>query len=128
MAWAHQYTHAPGYRGSPDTWKSMVFTTLCLAQMGHAMAVRSDSRLTIKLNPFSNPYLLWSVVLTTALQLLLLYVPPLQVFFGTHPLSAVELLICLGFSALMFVWIELEKIVLLNLQARRSQPKNLLRS
>jgi P-type Ca2+ transporter type 2C len=122
MAWAYQYTHASGYAGNPDTWKSMVFTTLCLAQMGHAMAVRSDSRLTIQLNPVSNPYLLWSVILTTVLQLLLLYVPPLQAFFGTHPLSVIELLICLGFSALMFVWIEIEKVFILKLQARRSQP------
>lgn len=98
------------YRYFPDDWKTMVFTTLCLAQMGHALAVRSNTRLTIELNPFSNPYLVWAVTLTTALQLLLLYVPFLQDFFGTTPLSLQELGICLGFSSLMFVWVELEKL------------------
>jgi Ca2+-transporting ATPase len=29
-----------------------------------------------------------------------------------HPLSISELLVCVGVSALMFVWIELEKLVI----------------
>jgi Ca2+-transporting ATPase len=41
---------------------------------------------------------------------MLVYVPPLRAFFGTHYLPFHELLICIGFSALMFVWIEGEKI------------------
>ncbi|MEA5508840.1 cation-translocating P-type ATPase [Crocosphaera sp. UHCC 0190] len=108
MVWAYDHAHLSG---DPNRWKTMVFTTLCLAQMGHALAVRSDSQLTIQLNPFSNPYVLGAVTLTTLLQILLIYVAPLQSFFGTHSLSATELLICFGFSALMFVWIELEKLV-----------------
>ncbi|MEA5535570.1 cation-translocating P-type ATPase [Crocosphaera sp. XPORK-15E] len=111
MVWAYNYVKTPGLAGDPERWKTMVFTTLCLAQMGHALAVRSDSQLTIELNPFSNPYVLGAVTLTTLLQILLIYVPPLQSFFGTHSLSATELLVCVGFSALMFVWIELEKLV-----------------
>jgi Ca2+-transporting ATPase len=88
----------------------MVFTSLCLAQMGHAIAVRSNSQLTIQLNPFTNPYLLWAVLVTTALQLALVYVPFLQGFFGTKPLTLQELSICVGFSSLLFVWVELEKL------------------
>ena len=110
MVWAYNHTHAAGYQGDKDTWKTMVFTTLCIAQMGHALAVRSISRLVIQVNPFSNPYLLWAVVVTTALQLALVYVPPLQNFFGTHFLNLTELAICLGFSSLLFVWVELEKL------------------
>jgi Ca2+-transporting ATPase len=110
MEWAYQHSHAPGYQGHEDTWKTMVFTSLCLAQMGHAIAIRSNNRLTIEMNPFSNPFVLGSVILTTILQLMLIYVPPLQSFFGTHPLSLDELAVCIGFSALMFVWIEGEKI------------------
>ena len=109
MVWAYNYTHAPGYRDK-EVWKTMVFTTLCIAQMGHALAVRSNTRLVAQLNPFSNPYLLWAVVVTTALQLALVYVPPLQSFFGTHYLNLTELAICLGFSSLLFVWVELEKL------------------
>jgi P-type Ca2+ transporter type 2C len=111
MTWAYSYTHAPGF--DPDrqgAWKTMVFTTLCLAQMGHAIAVRSNTRLTIETNPFSNPYVWGAVVVTTILQLMLIYVPALRNFFGTEWLSGFELLICVGFSSLMFVWIELEKL------------------
>ena len=112
MWWAYNHTNAPGYQGDRDTWKTMVFTTLCLAQMGHAIAIRSNTRLTIEMNPFSNPYVLGAVVVTTILQLMLVYVPPLRAFFGTHWLSPTELGICFGFSALMFVWIEMEKLFL----------------
>lgn len=108
MVGAYNYTKGTP---EPDRWKTMVFTTLCLAQMGHAMAIRSSTRLTIEMNPFSNPYVLASVVLTSILQLMLIYVPALRNFFGTHFLSLNELGVCVGFSLLMFVWIEMEKLV-----------------
>jgi P-type Ca2+ transporter type 2C len=107
MNWAYGYCQGTA---DPDRWKTMVFTTLCLAQMGHALAIRSNTQLSIQLNPLSNPYLLLAVGFTTILQLLLIYVEPLRNFFGTHVLSQTELLICIGFSALMFVWIEMEKL------------------
>ncbi|NJL47072.1 MAG: cation-translocating P-type ATPase [Leptolyngbyaceae cyanobacterium SM2_5_2] len=112
MIWAYQRTNAPGYAGHPDTWKTIVFTTLCIAQMGHALAIRSETQLTMQLNPATNLYVWGSVLLTTGLQLLLIYVPFLQRFFGLHPLSGIELLICFGFSALVFVWLEMEKLVI----------------
>jgi Ca2+-transporting ATPase len=60
--------------------------------------------------PFSNPWLLWAVLLTSGLQLLLLYVPFLARFFGTQPLTGHELLICVGFSLLLFLYLEFEKV------------------
>ena len=101
MLYADRYSH--------DHWKTMVFTTLCLAQMGHALSARSDLPL-LQVAPFSNPWLLWAVLLTSGLQLLLLYVPALAKFFGTQPLSGQDLLICVGFSLLLFLYLELEKI------------------
>ena len=107
MTWAYNSAQTTS---NPDSWKTMVFTTLCISQMGHALAVRSHQRLTIELNPFSNPYLLASVVVTTLLQLVLIYVPPIRNFFGTEVLTGQQLLICFGFSLLIFVWVELEKL------------------
>jgi P-type Ca2+ transporter type 2C len=107
--WAYGYTKNTGT--DPERWKTMVFTTLCLAQMGHAIAVRSNSRLTIELNPFSNPFLLIAVVTTSILQLMLIYVAPLRDFFGTHLLSLTELGVCFGTSMLVFIWVEMEKLV-----------------
>jgi P-type Ca2+ transporter type 2C len=109
MLWAYNYSHEDGFR-DPEVWKTMVFTTLCIAQMGHAIAIRSNSQFIFELNPLSNPYVIWAVGGTTILQLLLIYVPFLQDFFGTHFLTLQELGICFGFSFIMLVWVELEKL------------------
>jgi Ca2+-transporting ATPase len=112
MGWAYNYTQQNTAGGTldPDRWKTMVFTTLCLAQMGHALAIRSNSKLFVQIDPRSNPYLIASVVFTSILQLMLIYIEPLRNFFSTHFLTFTELMVCLGFSALIFVWIELEKL------------------
>ena len=99
------YAHRQGL-----DWKTIVFTTLCLAQMGHALSARSERPLW-QVPPFSNPWLLWAVLLTSALQLSLLYVPPLASFFGTTPLPAADLGLCVGVSAVFFVYLELDKVV-----------------
>ncbi|ASC71622.1 Calcium-transporting ATPase [Halomicronema hongdechloris C2206] len=109
MYWS--YNHALTHPGDPARWKTMVFTTLCLAQMGHAIAVRSDIQFTAQLSLFSNPFVLGAVILTTVLQLMLVYVEPLRDFFGTQLLSPTELAVCFGFSTLLFVWVEFEKLI-----------------
>jgi len=102
------------YNNPNDTWrahwKTIVFTTLCLAQLVHALAVRSDQRLLIEMNFFSNPFLLGAVVVTALLQLALLYIPPISDFFDTDPLSLAELGACLVVCALVLLWIEGEKL------------------
>jgi Ca2+-transporting ATPase len=93
--------------GAP--WPTMVFTTLCLAQMGHALSARSERPL-LQVPAFSNPWLLVAVSCTSGLQLLLLYSAPLSRFFGTTALNAHDLLICVGFSLLLFLYLELDKL------------------
>jgi Ca2+-transporting ATPase len=51
MSLAYGYTQAPSYPRNPNTWQTMVFTTLCLAQMSHAVAAHSSTQLTLTLNP-----------------------------------------------------------------------------
>jgi Ca2+-transporting ATPase len=104
MVWSYRSMGVGG------PWKTMVFTTLCLAQMGHALSARSDRPL-LQVNPFSNPWLLWAVILTTSLQMLLLYVPWIANVFGTVPLSVDHLLICFGVSLLFFVYLEIQKVL-----------------
>jgi len=108
MSRAHEATRGSA---SPEAWKTMVFTMLCLSQMGHALAVRSE-RPIWTVAPFSNPSLLVAIAATTVLQILLIYLPPLQSFFGTYPLSLSQLAVCVGVSTLLFVWVELEKLFL----------------
>lgn len=91
------------------TMRTMVFTTLTLAQMGNALALRSnrDSLFTIGL--LSNKAMLGAVLLTFVLQIALVYVPFLQVFFETVPLTINELLLTLAASSTVFIAVELDK-------------------
>jgi Ca2+-transporting ATPase len=92
-------------------WRTMAFTTLTLAQMGNALAIRSnvDSIFTIRL--FSNKLMVIAVLLTFVLQLALIYVPFLQGFFSTEALPLTDLLIALVSSSVVFIAVELSKWV-----------------
>ena len=99
-------------------WSTMVFSTLALAQMGNALAIRSD-RLTLKqLGIFSNPALIGAVVLTFALQMAVIYVPFLQNIFGTTALTFGQLLLSLGLSTIVFIVVELVKWIRQRLQRK----------
>nr|WP_259721665.1 cation-translocating P-type ATPase C-terminal domain-containing protein [Synechococcus sp. CS-1328] len=54
--------------------------------------------------------MLAAVAITTGLQLMLLYVAPIAEFFGTGPLEGGELMLCIGFSLLLFLFLQLEKL------------------
>jgi Ca2+-transporting ATPase len=97
------------YQAGNPAWQTMVFTTLCLAQMGNALAIRSDTYSLFSIGVFSNPALIGAVVLTFGLQLAVVYVPFLQDIFQTVALSPLELAICLGASTLVFWAVEAVK-------------------
>ena len=61
----------------------MVFTTLTLSQMGHALAIRSGRESFFKIGLFTNKALLGAVLLTFVLQLVVVYVPFMQDLFKT---------------------------------------------
>ncbi|MCT0206906.1 cation-transporting P-type ATPase [Synechococcus sp. CS-1332] len=89
-------------------WQTMAFTTLCLAQLGHALSAGSDRPLW-RTPPLSNPWLLGAVLATAALQLTLLYVAPMARFLGVTALSAIDLAACAGVSLAFVGYLELEK-------------------
>ncbi|MEJ2746976.1 MAG: cation-translocating P-type ATPase [Anaerolineae bacterium] len=90
-------------------WQTMVFTTLTLAQMGNALAIRSNIDSFFSIGLVTNRLMLVAVLLTFFLQLALIYVPFLQNFFRTTALSAQDLLIALAASSVVFIAVELEK-------------------
>jgi Ca2+-transporting ATPase len=92
-------------------WQTMVFTVLCLSQMGHALAIRSDRESFFKIGVFTNLPLLGAVLLTIALQLMTIYLPLLQPVFRTQPLSFTELMFCFGLSSIVFIAVEVEKFI-----------------
>ena len=92
-------------------WQTMVFTVLCLSQMGHVLAIRSERESLFTLGLRSNKPMLGAFVLTFALQMATVYMPVLNGIFRTEPLSTGELTLTLVLSSVVFVAVEIEKWV-----------------
>jgi P-type Ca2+ transporter type 2C len=92
-------------------WQTMVFTVLCLSQLGNALAIRSEKESLFKMGVFSNKYLLGAVVLTFILQMATIYVPFLNRIFKTEPLTWGETALTLILSSAVFFAVEIEKLV-----------------
>jgi P-type Ca2+ transporter type 2C len=96
-------------RANDWPWQTMVFTTLALLQLGHAVAVRSERESAFRLGYRRNPWLIWAVATSAAAQLAVVYVPFLQDAFETEPLDAVQLGVVLLLSTTAFIAVEIEK-------------------
>jgi Ca2+-transporting ATPase len=94
---------------SPAVWQTVTFTTLTLAQMGNALATRSERDSLFKIGILSNKAMLGAVMLTFVLQLAVIYVPFLNRAFSTTPLNLRDLLISLAFGLIVFLAVELVK-------------------
>jgi Ca2+-transporting ATPase len=92
-------------------WQTMVFTALCFLQLGHVMAIRSEKQSLFTQGIFTNRPLLASVVVTIFLQLLTIYVPALNPVFRTRPLDAGELMAVFVLSSVVFIGVEIEKLI-----------------
>jgi Ca2+-transporting ATPase len=103
QAWSIRTEHAH--------WQTMVFTVLCLTQLGHVLAIRSEKQSLFTIGLFSNIYLLGAVLLTFILQMATVYVPFLNPIFKTEPLTLNELLITLVMSSIVFIAVEIEKYI-----------------
>jgi len=102
-----------GYRAwldNPDgSWQTMVFTTLTLAQMGNALALRSGKDSLFTIGILSNRPMMAAVLLTFVLQMAIIYIPFLQNIFNTQSLSFQELVISLLMSTVVFWAVEFSK-------------------
>jgi Ca2+-transporting ATPase len=109
MAGIVLFAQAWAIRSEDAHWQTMVFTILCLTQLGHALAIRSEKESLFKIGLFSNKYLFGAVLLTLILQMATVYVPFLIPIFKTAPLSFNELLVTLALSSIIFFAVEIEK-------------------
>jgi len=104
--------------GFSETWQTMIFTTLTLAQMGNALATRSESQTLLEAGILTNKSLLGAVLLTFALQMAVVYVPFLQGIFKTTSLNLTELGISLGASLVVLLAIDTVKLIKRRFAAR----------
>ncbi|HRX89228.1 MAG TPA: cation-translocating P-type ATPase [Steroidobacteraceae bacterium] len=93
----------------PAAWQTIVFTTLCFTQLGHVLAIRSESSSILALGVTSNPYLLAAVSLTVALQLAIVYLPAGNAWFKTVPLTTWEFAYCVLAAVVVIAAVEGEK-------------------
>lgn len=104
-------TQAWSLASASTHWQTMVFTVLCLSQLAHVLAIRSERESLFRLGLFSNAPLFGAVVLTFLLQMATIYVPALNSIFRTAPLSLAELGATVAIAAVVFVAVEVEKWV-----------------
>lgn len=109
MGFVSIFTQAWSIKTGHAHWQTMVFTVLCLSQMGHVLAIRSERDSLYSQGLLSNKPLLGAVALTFALQMATIYIPFLNTVFKTEPLSLDELFITLVLSSVVFFAVETEK-------------------
>jgi len=84
--------------------RTMVFTTVVLAQIFNAFNARSDT-VSAFVRPFDNR-LLWAAAgLTMLLQIAVVHAPPLQRAFDTAPLDISQWAICFGLASAV-LWVD----------------------
>ena len=104
-------TQALSIKSGTAHWQTMVFTVLCLSQIGHVLAIRSETESIFSMGILSNKPLLGAVALTFGLQMATIYVPLLNPIFKTEPLSLNELAFTLIMSSAVFIAVEIEKAI-----------------
>ena len=92
-------------------WQTIVFNIVCLSQMAHVMAIRSERESLFTIGIFSNRPLIGSVILAMILQAALTYIPFLQSIFHTEALSLFEFLGVAAASSIIFFAVEIEKLI-----------------
>jgi Ca2+-transporting ATPase len=111
MGGASLFTQAFAIYTGHGHWQTMVFTVLTLSQLGHVLAIRSETDSLFTQGVFSNRPLIGALLLTFGLQMATIYVPWLNPVFKTEPLTFEELAFCLAMSSIVFVAVEIEKLL-----------------
>jgi Ca2+-transporting ATPase len=106
-----------------DSWRTMLFTTLVLSQLTLGLAERSRRSSLLQIGLFTNRYMLIAVIFTFCLQLAVIYLPFLQGFFSTVPLSAAQIGICFALSLVMLLAVETEKLIARIINPRQRHPE-----
>jgi len=104
---------------SEEVARTLVVNIFVFGEMFYLFNCRSLRYSMFQIGFFSNPLLLGGVALVSALQLLFVYAPFMNQLFKSAPLGAVEWVITMGSSLIVYVVIEVEK----SLHVKRSEVK-----
>jgi Ca2+-transporting ATPase len=98
----HRHSH-------PETWQTVLFTSLAFAQIGQAMALRSFNRSFFKVGFFSNPLLLVMIFAVITMQSLVVFLPLMHQFFNTTSIDIASLAWVFVPGIAVFTVLEIEK-------------------
>jgi Ca2+-transporting ATPase len=82
-----------------------------MSQLGNVLALRSSRESLFQIGVTSNLAMLGALIVTLALQLVIIYVPFFQNIFDTEALTGTQLAITLAASTIVFVAVEIEKLI-----------------
>lgn len=91
------------------TARTMAYATIAFAQLVHSVNLRSNLTVFSK-GIFSNKWFIPALLVSTALMLVTLLVPPVQELFQTTNLTLENWLMVVGLSIVPFIFTELRKI------------------
>ena len=97
------------YSDSGLKWQTMMFTVITFLQIGQALGARSNTDSIFRSKFYSNPLLVWMIVLTVILQLAILYIPFFAGIFKIVPLSFLDVVVCVIFGSITLFAIEVVK-------------------
>ncbi len=98
------------YPGHLEAAQTIAFVTLCISELVRAFAARSEYNSVFSIGVFSNRWMVWAVGASLVLVLMVVYVPFLQPFFDTVPLTLDDWLVMLPFFLASAIAMELLKL------------------
>ncbi|HWM44571.1 MAG TPA: HAD-IC family P-type ATPase [Burkholderiales bacterium] len=98
------------YPNSLEAAQTMAFVTLCVSELVRAFTARSEYHSIFTIGWFSNKWMVWAVSASLLLVLMVVYVPFLQPFFDTVPLTLDDWLMMAPFFLASAIAMELLKL------------------
>jgi Ca2+-transporting ATPase len=91
--------------------RTIALTTMVFFQFYQAFNCRSETQSVLKMNPMSNPFLIFSLIAAFFAQLAVLYVPAFQWVFRTVPLEATEWVEIGLVTVVVIIAVEIDKSI-----------------
>ena len=107
------------YPGHLEAAQTLAFVTLCVSELVRAFTARSEYHSIFSIGVFSNKWMVWAVGASLLLVLMVVYVPFLQPFFDTVPLTLDDWLMMAPFFFASALAMELLKLYF---RKRSAQP------
>jgi Ca2+-transporting ATPase len=107
----------------PRYAETLAFTTLVFSELIRAFTARSERYPLLKIGIFSNKWMNWAVLGSSALMLLVMYVPFLQKIFNTVPLGWTEWRLIIPLFLIPSIVAELVKYITQAIDKRKKENK-----